>query len=130
MSIINTALSGLQASSRVLDTSANNIANINSTQTNRNGVVENKPYTPQQVVQTSQQTGGVATSLRDITPPSIPVFNPDDIAANDDGIVQTPNVSLEQELIQQRQAVNTYKANASAIRRENEMYQSTLDIIS
>lgn len=126
-STINTALSGLSASATRMYASANNIANMHSTATSAG---ENKPYVPQQVVQQSQQAGGVRTTLQDITPPSVTVFAPDHPSAGEDGTVKFPNINLESEVINQVQANNTYKANLNVIKRANETYESLLDITS
>lgn len=126
---INTALSGMFASSRSLAVSANNIANAQSTRTtDGKGNTVNSPYVPQQVNNTSVPGGGVATSLSDISPASVSFFAPDNIAADANGVTSFPNVNLEQETANQLFAANTYKANASIIKRENEAFQSLLDI--
>jgi len=130
MDSINTALSGMNAASTRVAVSASNVANVQSTVARENGDLVNRPYVPQQVAQQSVQPGGVATSLRDVSPPSIPVFSPEDPVANQDGIVELPNVDLNQEVADQMLASNAYKASANVIRRSDEMYQSLLDIQS
>lgn len=127
---INTALSGLFASSRSLEVSAQNIANVQSTTSSVTGPGVNTPYVPQQVAQQSNVTGGVSTSLYDVSPASVPVFDPQNPLAASNGTVDYPNVNLEQEVANQTLAANTYRANAAVIRRENETFQSLLDITS
>jgi hypothetical protein len=59
------ALSGLNASSRRLQVSGNNVANAFSTvQTAPDGSLVNDPYRAQRVAQTSLEGGGVSSSLR------------------------------------------------------------------
>lgn len=130
MDSINTALSGLNAASTGIGVSASNVANVQSTVGTVDGQKVNQPYVPQEVTQQARALGGVTTSLRDVTPPSVPVFSPEDPVANEDGVVQLPNVDLTQETANQLLASNAYKANASVIRRADEMYQSLLDIQS
>lgn len=131
MDPINTALTGLNAASTRLAVSANNVANSQSTTTTQtNGQTVNKPYVPLLVDQQTQAGGGVRTSLRDVSPPSVPVFAPESPAAGENGIVQTPNINLNQEVANQLLASNAYKANANVIKRADEMYQSLLDIQS
>lgn len=126
---INTALSGLFASSRSLAVSANNVPNAQTTQTtDGKGNTVNAPYVPKQVNNTSVQNGGVTTSLSDISPASVSFFAPDNLAADENGMTAFPNVNLEQETANQLLAANTYKANASIIKRENEVFKSLLDI--
>lgn len=130
MDVINVALSGMNAAAQRVSVNANNIANAQSTQTVQNGQTVSKPYVPQQVEQKSQEIGGVSTSLRDVSPPSIPIFAPDNPAAGEDGVVQLPNVDVNMEVANQVMASNSYKASASLIKRADEMYQSLLDIQS
>lgn len=130
MDPINTAVTGLNAASQRIAVSANNIVNSQSTVTEQNGQRVNQPYVPQQVVQQSQAGGGVSTSLRDVSPPSVPVYAPDDPVANEDGFVQTSNVDLNYEVANNLLASNAYKASASVIKRADEMYESLLDIKS
>lgn len=130
MDPINTAVTGLNAASQRVAVSANNIVNSQSTVAEQNGRTVNQPYVPQQVVQRSQTGGGVGTSLRDVSPPSVPVFSPDSPVADENGMVQTPNVDLNFEVANTLLASNAYKASASVIKRADEMYQSLLDIQS
>lgn len=130
MDPITTALSGMNAAATRIGVSANNVANSQSTVAEQNGQTLNKPYVPQQVEQKTQGSGGVSTSLRDVSPPSVPVFTPENPVANEDGIVQLPNVDLAQETANQLLASNTYKANLNVMKRADEMYQSLLDIQS
>ncbi len=130
MDPINTALSGLNAAATRIGVSANNIANQQTTRTVENGQSVNKPYVPQEVVQTASNQGGVATSLRDVSPPSVPAFAPDNPAAGEDGLVQLPNVNLAEQVANQLRGVDAYKSNLNVIKRTDEMTQSLLDIQS
>lgn len=130
MDPINTAVTGLHAASQRVGVAANNIVNSQSTVAEQNGRLANQPYVPQQVVQQSQTGGGTGTSLRDVSPPSVPVFSPDSPVADENGFVQAPNVDLTAEVANTLLASNAYKASASVIRRADEMYQSLLDIQS
>lgn len=131
MDPISTALSGLNAASARIGVSASNIANSQLTTTvGQNGQTVNKPYVPQEVVQKTQNGGGVSTSLRDVSPPSVPVFAPDNPAAGQDGIVQLPNVDQTREVADQILATNAYKANLNVMKRTDEMTESLLNIQS
>lgn len=72
MDPITTALSGMNAAATRIGVSANNVANSQSTVAEQNGQTVNKPYVPQQVEQKTQGSGGVSTSLRDVSPPLSP----------------------------------------------------------
>ncbi|MCH2547013.1 MAG: flagellar biosynthesis protein FlgC [Alphaproteobacteria bacterium] len=131
MDPINSALSGMNAAATRVAVSANNVANSQSTAvTGQDGQGAKTPFVPQQVVQQSLSSGGVGASLKDVSPPSIPVFAPDNPAAGDDGIVNLPNVNLATETANQLLAANSYKANANVMKRADEMYKSLLDIQS
>lgn len=130
ISPINSALSGLSAASKRLSVSANNIANINSTQTIKDGQVINKPYVAQKVEQISLSGGGVQVKIKDVDPASTQVYNPEDPAADENGFVAFPNVSLENEIINQKLATYDYKANLRTLKVQDELEQSLLDILS
>jgi flagellar basal-body rod protein FlgC len=130
VSAINSALSGYAAAVQRLNVSANNIANADSTQTVSNGTVQNTPYVPQQVVQSSQATGGVSTSVESVNPPSIAVNDPNNPAANANGVTQYPNVDPAQQLIQAQLASYDAQGNISVLKVESKLYQSVLNIVS
>jgi flagellar basal-body rod protein FlgC len=130
ISAINTALSGLNAASRRLENSANNIANQFSTSTSLNGQRVDKPYTPQQIKQVTLEAGGVATVTTDKDPASVSYFDPSNPQANEQGLVAFPNVDTAQELIGQQVAAYDFKANLKTIETANKMQQKLLDIIS
>ena len=127
---INSALSGLAAASKRLQVSANNIANMHSTRTVVDGNEVVSPYIAQQVQQISQAGGGVTTRVQDVNPRSTPIFNPEDPDADANGFVAYPNVSLENEIVNQKIASYDYKANLKTIKVQQEMEQSLLDILS
>ena len=86
ISAINTALSGFNAATKRIDVSANNIANAQSTATDENGTQVNTPYVPQQVVQSSQTTGGVKANVVPVNPPATQVYDPGNAAADANGL--------------------------------------------
>lgn len=129
-SSMNIAISGLRAAETRLSTSANNIANMQSTTSVVDGQRVNTPYQPQQVVQSSQSTGGVEANVRVREPASVAVYDPSNIAADADGITQYPNVDLEEEVINQQMATYDFKANLKVIERTDEMTEDLLNIVA
>tara|TARA_B100000989_G_C19460380_1_gene435939 strand:- start:439 stop:837 length:399 start_codon:yes stop_codon:yes gene_type:complete len=127
-SAINTAISGLNASTKRLDNSANNVANVASTAGVENGQRVNKPYVPTQVENTALASGGVATTQRAVDPASTPVYDPNNALANDEGLVDYPNVDLEEEVVNQQIATYTFEANLKVIEKADEMQEDLLDI--
>lgn len=128
--ILSTALSGLNASSTRMGVSANNVANVHSTTRVEDGKLSNIPYSPQTVSAESLKEGGVKASVQDISKPSVPFFDPDSPVADENGIVQTPNVDFITETVEQIRATTAYKASLAVMRREDAMTQSLLNIQS
>lgn len=126
----HTSVSGLQAQSKRLAVSADNVANLRTV--GRPGVTEGKDaaYVPRQVQQTSVAGGGVRAETRPVDPSSVPAYQPDSPMADAEGMVAAPNVSLEKELVEQMLAKRVYQANASVIRTQDEMLGTLLDIDS
>jgi flagellar basal-body rod protein FlgC len=128
---LNAAVSGFNAAAQRLNANANNIANSFSTQTQTNGVTTNTPYVPQQVDQTAQvPAGGVITHNASINPPSIQVYDPNNVAANAQGITNYPNVDQAQQLVGTQVARYTAQGNLDVIKVENHLLQSVINIIS
>jgi flagellar basal-body rod protein FlgC len=131
VSAINSALSGLTAATQRLNVVASNIANEDSTQTVRqDGTTASTPYVPQQLVQSSQQSGGVTTSTQAVAPASVSVNDPGNPAANANGITQYPNVDPAQQLVQAQIASYDAQGNISLLKVEKNLFQSVLNIIS
>lgn len=119
-------MSGLAVAAKRVFVSANNIVNIHSAGDGQAGSV----FKPQSVEQVSVPQGGVRAVTRPITPASIPVFSPDHPAADKDGLVQMPNVSLEREIVNLKMALNSYRANLKVIETADEMAGELLDRLS
>ncbi len=105
------ALSGLFANEKRISVAANNIANANT---------EN--FKAQEVVQSSNEAGGVSTRVVARNPATITVAN------NEGGTSQLPNVSLDQELIQADVASYNAQANLKVLQAQNKLDKYLLDI--
>lgn len=129
------SLSGLMANSKRLAVSADNVANMRS-----RGVREDGPpvesggqpgaFVPKRVQDVTTGGGGVRAELRPVTPPSVEVYAPGSPDADADGIAAIPNVNLAEELVTQIQAQRAYEANAKALKTQDELTDSLLDIKS
>ncbi len=106
-SIINTAVSGLQAAEKRLANSANNVANVQS---------EN--FTPQRITQTSTNPG-VRSDVIDVDPARIPTPEGD-----------APNVDLASEVIEQQLSTYDFKANLKVLETADEMAEDILDMMA
>lgn len=119
ISPISSALSGLNAASKRVAVSADNIANQFS-----------KNYVPQRAGQVSLGAGGIQTIVTPINPPTVTVFNPADPDADANGAVQLPNVDVANELANMMVASYDFKANLKSIKVTDKMQQSLLDILA
>ncbi|MFO0069409.1 MAG: flagellar basal body rod protein FlgC [Alphaproteobacteria bacterium] len=127
--VYSTALSGLNASSRRLQVSGNNVANAFSTvQTAPDGSLVNDPYRAQRVAQTSLEGGGVRSRTVEDPNPTVRVFDTSSPVAASDGTVEAPNVALDEEVVQQQIASYDFQANLKVIKTQKEMDQALLDI--
>lgn len=121
--VTSIALSGMQAASRRLENSSNNVANLSSA-----GSKPGEAFRPQRVTQSSLEEGGVTTSLQAQNPATFKTFDPTNPAADADGLVEYPNVNLEEEAINQHMASYDFKANIKSIKTEDQMMKALLDI--
>ena len=126
VSPLSVALSGLAVAAKRVFVSSNNIVNAHSAGDGQAGDV----FKPQAVAQVSLSPGGVRAVTRPISPSSFPVFRPDHLAADKDGFVQMPNVSLEREIVNLKLAVNSYRANLKVVEAADEMAGEVLDSLT
>lgn len=120
------ALSGLAVAAKRAFVASNNIVNTHSAGDGQAGSV----FKPQTVEQVSVSPAGVRAVTRPITPATIPVYSPDHAAADKDGLVQMPNVSLAHEIVNLKMAMNSYRANLKVIETADEMTGELLDRLS
>ena len=127
---LHIGLSGLVASSSRLQISANNIVNVTTTSRVPEATQKlagQQAYQPQRARNTPLKTGGVRTTPVPVTPSQLTIFSPSDANANGDGLVNIPNISLAEEIVQLKIAAQTYKANAAVVRVAAEIEDSLLD---
>ena len=127
---LSVAVSGLKAASKRVDATASNIANHRTVGKVDAASEADKVYEPVDVVQTSQQNGGTSASFVSRDPKSLTAYDPTSPLANDEGLVETPNVDLGEELVNLITAENSYKANAAAFKTAAELEEEVLDIKS
>jgi flagellar basal-body rod protein FlgC len=127
----STSLSGLMANSKRVAVSADNIANMRSRGVRPEGPAQQPgAYVPKQVQDVTAAGGGVRAEVRPVTPPSVEVYAPGSPDADANGIAAIPNVNLAEELVTQIQAQRAYEANAKALKTQDELTDSLLDIKS
>lgn len=129
MSIATISQLGLDAASLRLATSANNVANAQSTvQRNQQGALENEPYRAQRVEQASLVPAGVRARAAEASNPTTRRFDPSSPVADENGLVETPNVSFDEEVVQQQIATYDFKANLRALKAQDEQLEALIDL--
>jgi len=113
----NIALSGMNAYATRMGVSANNVANA-----------QTPDYQKQEAVQSAVAGGGVSVEVQDIKADSYEAYQPDSPAANQQGYVTMPNVDYATEAVEQRMDVAGYTANAAVIRTLSSMDRDLLNI--
>ncbi len=125
------SLSGLMAQSKRLAVSAENVANMRSRGQREDGPAEQPgAYVPRQVEDVTTAGGGVRAVERPVDPAAVKVYAPSRPDADAQGIAAVPNVDLAEELVTQKLAQRAYEANAAALRTQDEITDSLLDIKS
>ena len=113
-SIINSSLAGLNAASLRLSNSANNVANQTTA-----------GYKPTDVSQTAiEPTGGVQAKIVERTPATVTSLDQN----NKGDTLQAPNVSAEEEVVQQKMTTYNFQGNLKVLKAADEMLGSLLDI--
>jgi flagellar basal-body rod protein FlgC len=127
----STSLSGLMAQTKRLAVSADNVANMTSRGVRPDGpAVQPGAFVPKQVQDVTTGGGGVRAEVRPKTPPSVEVYAPGRPDADAAGLAAIPNVNLAEEMVTQIQAQRAYEASAVALRTQDELTDSLLDIKS
>lgn len=121
------AISGLNAAATRLGVAANNLVSARSGAfATATGVPLGAVYQPQQVAQSTQSTGGVATTVVPVTPGSFVAVNPN----SPTGFSAYPNVNIGAELVNLSLAASSYKAAAQLLSVEADLSDALIDILS
>jgi len=126
------ALSGLQASATRLGVSASNVANANTAGATAKGAASrggasSTAYRPLAVDQTTVPGYGVAANVTASGAPPQPVYAPESLLADSDGMIDLPDVDPVEEAMAQIRAVTAYRASLSVMRTSDEMDRALLD---
>jgi len=128
-SAIDISASGLSAQRKRLDAVAENIANAETTRTERGG-----PYRRKQVVfeeMASRELGQQGVTVREVSEDARPprmVYRPGHPDADANGYVAMPNVSLVEEMVDMISATRSYEANATALNATKAMARKALEL--
>ncbi len=129
--VFQIAVSGLTAQSTRVAVSAANVANFRSIGVRPEpGADNSQAFVPQKVQQVSIAGGGVRADSVPVSPPSVPVFDPNNPNADGEGIAFLPNVSLEAEFVELLQASAAFEANIKVIQTQDELLGTLVNISS
>ncbi len=130
-SVFDIAVSGLRAQSRRLEISADNVANVLSLGVHPDpALAKPEAFAPQRAAFVSSAYGGVEAKAVPVTPPAYLSLQPNHPDADPSGLVPLPNVSLEQEMVDQILALRIFEANVKVIQTQDRMLGALLDIVS
>ena len=135
-SAIDISGSALAAERFRMELIAQNLANINTTQTAEGG-----PYRRKEAIFASLDSGmfsrylkhaqtqgvGVSGVVVDQSPPKL-IYNPNHPDAHEDGYVRLPNINPVSEMVNMIAASRSYEANVAAIQNYRRMAEKALSI--
>ena len=141
---IDASASGLTAERLRMDVISNNIANANTTRTDRGGafhrryvVFEPRDREPKSFEQTLMKAVGLnrqtsegvrAVQITEDDTPGPMVYDPGHPDANAEGYVEKPNVNIVTEMVDMITAQRAYEANSTAINAAKSMISKALEI--
>ena len=128
LNALNVSASGLSAQRTRLNTTASNIANVQTTRSEDGG-----PYKRLDAVFRTVEGGeGVAgvtvESIQEDQAPPREVYDPGHPDSNAQGYVAMPNVNLVEEMVNMITAQRAYEANASAVDVTKKMARTAISI--
>lgn len=127
------AVSGLKAQRTRMNFIANNIANAETTRTPEGGafrrqVVILRGEEIKRIASPDRLGVSVSRVIRDPSPLR-QVYDPQHPDANEDGIVEYPNINMAVEMVNLISAQRAYEANIAVIQSGRQMSQRALDIL-
>jgi len=128
-SVIGSALAGMTAATRRVSAGASNIANM-QTVGKPGGSGSEAAYKPVDVVNISGPNGGPEAKVVERSPATSLSYQPNHPYASDDGYVESPNIDVATELVNNKIAQRAYEANIKSIITWDDMQATLLDIKS
>lgn len=130
ISSIDISLSGMNAAEARVQVAASNIVNARSTGHGTEFDADPQPYQPLRVEQSSLQEGGVRVEVVPDRSVPIAVHDPDNPAADENGTVRFPDISVEAEMVDILLANQAYQASVAILETESEMLGELLDSLT
>jgi flagellar basal-body rod protein FlgC len=129
LKVFDIASSAMSAQSMRLNTTASNMANVDSV-----AGPDGKPYRAKQVVFSAMPMGDAVSqgvqvkSVVESAAPLRTVYDPKNPAANEQGYVSLPNVDVVEEMTNMISASRAYQVNVEMMNTAKQMLQRTLSI--
>ena len=124
---IDIAVSGLQAQGKNMEVISSNVANARTTDAGKG-----EPYR-RLVTSFKTEDDEVSGVILDKIVPDMSEFesilDPGNPSADENGYVKMPNVKLPTEMINMTVATRAYQANASILKRYQQMVETTLELL-
>ena len=139
MSVLSIAMSGMAAATAKLNVSAQNVANSQSygalpdapPPASPTAAPAPRPYQPQQLLQFSvadSQGAGVATRVEPRQGEAQKAYDPTASFADAQGLVAAPDIDQATEVVDQMQALQSFKANMKVFKAGDEMMAVALNL--
>jgi len=123
---IDISVSGLRAQGKQLEVISSNVANARTTDAGKG-----EPYRRLEAMfKAEEENGGVNLQkiMKDMS--EFPrIFDPGNPEADEEGYVELPNVNLPIEMMNLTIATRAYQANASVLKRYQQMVDTTLELL-
>ncbi len=129
-SVFNVAISGLNNDAFRVANATSNIVNASSSSNLPKNASNYSGFVPQDVVSIANPIGGVNDTTAPYNPAYVTTYNPNSTLANSQGLIATPNVDLNNELVNVKVASVNYAANAKVIKIAEKNEKALLDILS
>ncbi|MBF0410038.1 MAG: flagellar basal body rod protein FlgC [Candidatus Riflebacteria bacterium] len=139
-SSIDISASGLSAERLRMDVISNNIANVNTTRTEKGGPFRREfavfqarnpfaawPYLEKRPPEKIGKGVRVNAIMKDHSPFKL-VFDPGHVDADKNGYVRMPNINLVQEMVDMITATRAYEANVTCINSAKDIFNNALTI--
>jgi flagellar basal-body rod protein FlgC len=130
---VDASASALNAEKVRMNLIAQNIANSQTTRDVDGGVYKRKVVAFEQVLDSAKSgEAGLSRvrigSIQDDSAPTRFIYNPDHPDANNQGMVEMPNVDVSREMVDLITASRSYEANLQVVKNARQMVQKTLAI--
>jgi len=127
---IDIAISGMRAQNKGMEAIYSNVANSQTTDVNGTGQPYRRMVAKFTSMDLDEGLGGVMVEELEADMTAFPTVNmPGHPNANDQGVVQMPNVNLPTEMVNLTMATKAYQANAAILRRYQTLVDSALELL-